>query len=65
MNSNIKNYLDSFGEVGNLKRKRFLDELDSVWDELGLNNVFYSVFKTGKPIIHSPTIFSIKLDEMN
>lgn len=38
MNINIKNYLDSFGKVASLPRKRLLDEMDRVWDELGLNN---------------------------
>lgn len=35
---NIKNYLESFGEVSSLSRKRLLDEMDSVWDGLGLDN---------------------------
>ena len=35
---NFKNYLQSFGKIESLSRKRLLDEMDSVWDELGLDN---------------------------
>lgn len=38
MKINKEKYLENFGEIASLSRKRLLDEIDSVWDELGLNN---------------------------